>query len=150
MIFIKATFRNATNSDVEAIVDLCNECFFENTTYEYAKNNFNQNINDENQINLIGTVEDKIVAYTRITVVSTMFEGMENYAILNHVCVKPDYRRHNIATDMLEEVERICKNRGCITIKLWSNNVEKRKAAHGCYQKYGFSKIDTTFYSKDI
>ena len=61
---------------------------------------------------------------------------MNTYAILNHVCVKPEFRRHNLGTKMLIECERICKDNGCSVIELWSNNF--RQPAHECYKKYGF------------
>ena len=64
-------FRRAKAKDVEEIVKLCNECFEEETSLEYAKRMFKKN---------------------------KKYEKMNTYSILNHVCVKPDYRRHNIAT----------------------------------------------------
>lgn len=71
---------------------------------------------------------------------------MNTYAILNHVCVKEEYRRHQIATKMLDEVSKICKEKGVKTLELWSNNV--RVPAHGCYKKYGFHLDDAGFFSK--
>jgi len=73
---------------------------------------------------------------------------METYAIVNHVCVRGDYRRHKIATKMLDEIVKICKVRNCISIKLWSNNF--RKAAHACYRNYGFIANDAVFFTLDI
>ena len=43
-------FKIATLNDVEEIVDLCNECFNENTSYEYAKASFRKTLFDDNQI----------------------------------------------------------------------------------------------------
>lgn len=143
-------FRKATFEDVEGIVNLCNECFFESTSLEYAINSFKSTINDPNQIYLIGVLDGKIIAHTKIAIISTMFEKMYTYAILNHVCVDPKYRKLSIATHMLEKVTKICSENNCVSIKLWSNNVDKRKAAHACYKKYGFEAIDTTFYEKEV
>ena len=77
-----------------------------------------------------------------------MYEKMNIYAILNHVCVKPEYRRHNIATKMLEKIEDICSLHNVKTMELWSNNV--RVPAHACYKKYGFSLDDAGFFSKPV
>lgn len=142
------TFRKAGLEDVDGIIDLCNESFGENTNYEYARMIFKNTMSDENQIYLIGEMDGKIVAHTKIAIIPTMFSGMDTYAIINHVCVKPEYRRHNIATKMLDEVAKICKEKHAVAIKLWSMNF--RSAAHACYKSYGFKVDDAAFFTKDL
>ncbi len=141
-------FSIATIADVEGIVDLCNECFFENTDKKSAKDMFEKTKNDPNQIYVIGKIDDKIIAHTKITIIPTIFHDMGTYAILNHVCVKEEYRRHKIATHLLNEVSKICKEKGCISIKLWSGN--QRKPAHACYREYGFEIFECGFFEKKI
>ena len=141
-------FRKEQLEDIQAIVDLCNTCFEEKTEVEKAKHIFLENQKDENHIYLIGIMDDIVVAHTKITIIPTIFENMGTYSILNHVCVKPEYRRHNIATKMLDEVTKICRSRNCKEMKLWSNNF--RVAAHACYKNYGFIVNDAKFFSKEI
>lgn len=141
-------FRRANYEDIEGIIQLCNECFNEDTNIEYAKKMFKETVNDRNQIYLVGILDGAIIAHTKITIIPTIFEKMNTYAILNHVCVKPEYRRHNIATKMLKECERICKEEMCIEMKLWSMNF--RQAAHECYKHYGFDVNDAKFFSYKI
>lgn len=141
-------FKIAKSDDVKNIIDLCNECFFENTSIEYAKKVFEETKHDPNNIYLIGILDGKVIAHTKITIIRTIYENMNTYAILNHVCVKPEYRRHNIATHMLEEIQKICKEKGCKVMELWSNNV--RVPAHACYKKFGFRLDDAGFFSKTI
>lgn len=141
-------FRIATIDDVENIIDLCNECFNESTSYEFAKESFKKTMNDENQIYVVGFIDGKLIAHMKVTVIPTMYEGMETYAILNHVCVKPEYRRHNIATHMLDYVKKIAKEKNCIALELWSKNF--RVPAHACYKNYGFEVLDAKFFSKSI
>lgn len=138
-------FRIANESDVESIIKLCNECFDEETSLDYAKGVFNETKNDDNQIYLIGVVNDEVVAHVKITIIPTIYEKMNKYAILNHVCVRPDYRRHNLATKMLEECNKICKEKGCVAMELWSMNF--REAAHACYKNFGFHVDDAKFFS---
>lgn len=145
---MKVSFRKATIEDVEGIITLCNECFNETTSLEYATKVFKETENDENQIYIVGLDDDKIIAHTKITIIPTIYEKMNKYAIINHVCVKPEYRRHNIATLMLDEVSKICKEKGCVSIELWSNNF--RQPAHACYKKYGFNVEDAKFFAKRI
>lgn len=145
---MKVEFRQANIDDIEKIIMLCNECFNESTDTEKAKMIFKESENDPNSIYLVGILDNNIIAHSKITVVHTMYEPMGTYSILNHVCVKPEYRRHGIATQMLEEITKICTLKKCNTMELWSNNV--RTAAHACYKKYGFHLDDAGFFSKKI
>lgn len=145
---MEVKFRIAQEKDIEEIIQLCNEVFVETTSIEYALKVFKETKDDPNSIYLVGIANQKIVAHAKISIIRTMYERMNTYAILNHVCVKEEYRRHNIATKMLIEIEKICKERGCKTMELWSNNV--RIAAHSCYKKYGFNLDDAGFFSKEV
>lgn len=141
-------FEIVTSEDVEKIIELCNLCFVENTDLNYAKRIFEETKNDPNQIYIKGLMDDRIVAHAKITVIPTIYENMNTYAILNHVCVHPDYRRLGIATKMLDEITKICLEKNCKTMELWSNNV--RTAAHACYHHYGFHLDEAGFFSKQI
>ena len=145
---IGVNFSEVTLNDVEEIISLCNECFNENTSLEYAKESFLLTQNDGNDIYLKGVFDGKIIAHSKITIIHTMYEKMNTYAILNHVCVKPEYRRCGVATKMLDEITKICLKKGVKTLELWSNNV--RVAAHACYKNYGFHLDDAGFFSKKI
>ena len=141
-------FKIATFEDVEGIIKLCNECFNEDTNLDYAKRLWKENENDANQIYLIGCVDSKIVAHTKITIIPTIYEDMNTYAILNHVCVKEEFRREYIGTKMLDECFKIAKEHNCKCVELWSKNF--REAAHGLYHKYGFEVMDAKFFTKDV
>lgn len=144
---MEVIFKIADESKIASVVKLCNECFDENTSVETALKIFNEN-KSKNNIYLIGECDGVVIAHTRIAIVPTIFEDMEIFAILNHVCVKPEFRKHKIATKMLDIVVKICKERNCGSIKLWSKNF--RVPAHKCYQKYGFEKIDAAFFEMNI
>lgn len=145
---MKVQFRKATEKDLKSIIDLCNECFEENTDLKAAIKIFRENENDDKQIYLVGEIDNKIIAHAKITIVPTIYEHMGTYAILNHVCVKPDFRRNNIATKMLDAITLICEQHGCKTMELWSKNF--RMAAHGCYKKYGFVDQDAKYFIKEL
>ena len=95
-------FKIATIDDVEGIIKLCNECFSETTDLEYAKKIYKENEADQNQIYIIGVSNNEIIAHAKINVIPTIYEDMNTYAILNHVCVKPELRREHIGTKMLD------------------------------------------------
>ena len=108
---MEVVFRKATLDDIESIIKLCNECFNEDTNIDYAKKMYIETEKDPNQIYLVGEIDGNIIAHAKITVVPTIYEKMNTYSILNHLCVKPEYRRHYIATKMLEECEKICNEK---------------------------------------
>ena len=141
-------FRQAKFKDIENIIKLCNEVFEENTDLHSAKTIFLNNQDDTNQIYLIGYIDNKIIAHTKISIIPTIFDKTSTYAILNHVCVKKEYRHQKIATQMLQECEKICHSKGCTSLKLYSSNF--RTAAHSLYQSFGFENQNLTFFSKII
>jgi len=141
-------FKKATFADIEGIIKLCNECFDENTQLDYAEKTFKENETDKNQIYLIGIMNDEIVAHAKINIIPTIYEDMNTYAILNHVCVKPELRRGHIGTRMLDECFKIAKENNCKCVELWSKNF--RVAAHGLYNRYGFEVVDAKFFAKNV
>ena len=145
---MEVKFRIATFDDVEGIIKLCDECFNEKTSLDYAKKIYRENENDSNQVYVVGMLDDLVVAHAREQIIPTIYEDMNTYAILNHVCVKPDYRRHNIGTKLLDSCFKIAKEKNCKCVELWSKNF--RQAAHGLYHKYGFEVMDAKFFTKDI
>lgn len=141
-------FRIANYEDLEGIIKLCNECFDENTSLDYARKIYKENESDKNQIYLIGILNNEIIAHTKINIIPTIYEDMNTYAILNHVCVRPDLRRGHIGTKLLDKSFAIAKENNCVCVELWSKNF--RKAAHGLYHKYGFEVMDAKFFTKDV
>lgn len=135
-------------SRIDETIELCNLCFEEHTDLEFARRKFKETANDSNHIYLIGSVDGKIVAHLKITVVPTMYGEMATYAILNHVCVHPDYRRHHLGTKLLDNAYSICASKGCKSIELWSKNF--RVPAHALYNGYGFVPQDAKYFKKII
>lgn len=145
---MKVEFKVMDSHELADTIELCNLCFDEKTNLEYAKKIFEQNKDDPNQIYIIGKLEDKIVAHLKITIIPTIYEDMNVYAILNHVCVHPDYRRHKLGTKLLDDAFKICKKMNCKKVELWSRNF--RIAAHKLYLDYGFEIDDAKFFSKVV
>lgn len=141
-------FKVATFDDLEGIIRLCDECFNEHTDLDYAKRIYRENENDANQIYVIGLINGEIVAHAKINVIPTIYEDMNTYAILNHVCVKTEFRRSHIGTNLLNACFKIAKEHNCKCVELWSKNF--REAAHGLYNSYGFEVMDAKFFTKDV
>lgn len=141
-------FRIASTRDVRGIVELCNTVFEENTLPERAEQIFRQTALDKNQIHIVGDLNGEIVAYAKVTIVPTLSEDLGSYAVLNHVCVRPDIRRGGVGTRLLDACFAVAEHSGCKSMKLWSKNF--RKAAHGLYKKYGFKVLGAKFFEKEI
>lgn len=142
------TFRIATREDLPAIIDLTNRCFNEDSSLAYAEKIWDETASDPNQIYLNGWRDGKLVAHTKITIIPTIYEEMNVYAILNHVCVDPDVRRQHLGTKLLDEVFRICREHDVKVVEFWSKNF--REAAHALYKKYGFEVVDAKFFAKNV
>lgn len=141
-------FRKATIRDLEDIIKLCDECFDEKTNLKKAKDIYKKTRRDKNNIYLVGMLDEKIVAHAKVTIIPTIYQNMGTYAIVNHFCVDPDFRRNGIASKMLKEIHSICKENKCKTIELWSKNF--RKAAHACYKKNGYELQDAGYFVKKV
>lgn len=141
-------FKSLELKDLESTIELCNLCFEEQTELEYAKEVFLNTKNDPNNIYINGIIDGKVVAHAKMTIIKTIYKPMETYAILNHVCVHPDYRRHHLATHLLDILFKIAKDYNCVSVELWSKNF--REAAHACYKKYGFEMLEAGFFEKKV
>lgn len=97
---------------------------------------------------MVGELNGTIVAHAKVQIIPTIYEEMGTYAILNHVCVKPDLRRGGIGTKLLDACFAVAKRRECKKVELWSKNF--RVAAHGLYHKYGFQVVDCKFFEKEV
>ena len=115
---MEVNFRPATRADLEDIITLTNLCFDEQTSLAYAEKIWDENANDSNQIYLNGYLNGELVAHTKITIIPTIYEEMNTFAILNHVCVKPDLRRHHLGTKLLDEVFRTVRSQCKASVRL--------------------------------
>ncbi len=145
---MKIKFRVAGKKDIKDIIELTNECFDENTSLAYAKKIYKKNQHDKNQIYIVGEVDGKIVTHAKVQVIPTIYEEMNTYAILNHVCVKPEMRRAHIGTKLLDVCFKVAKQHKCKKVELWSKNF--RVAAHALYHKYGFEVMDAKFFERNV
>lgn len=145
---MEVIFKSMEENDIPATIDLCNKCFEESTDYEYAKKVYLETMHDSNNVYINGVYNGKVIAHAKLTIIKTIYKPMATYGILNHVCVDPDYRRHHIASYLLDVLFKIAKDNNCVAVELWSKNF--RTAAHACYKKYGFEQVEAGFFSKEV
>lgn len=145
---MEVIFKSLELVDLESTIKLCNECFEEETPLEYAKEVFLATQNDPNNIYINGIYNGEVIAHTKLTIIKTMYKPMETYAIINHLCVKPEFRRHHLATHLLDVIFKVAKDKGCVEVSLWSKNF--RVPAHSCYKRYGFELLEAGFFTKKV
>lgn len=145
---MEVTFRTATRDDLPDVVALINQCFDEQNTVEYAVSEWERSGDDPHQIYINGYLDGELVAHLKITIIPTIYDDMATYAMLNHVCVRPDVRRHHLGTKLLDEAFVACRDAGATKVVLWSKNF--REAAHAMYKKYGFEVVDAKFFERKI
>jgi len=145
---MEVIFKSMEEKDIPATIDLCNKCFEESTDYEYARKVYLETMNDSNNIYINGIYDGKVIAHAKLTIIKTIYKPMATYGILNHVCVDPDYRRHHIASYLLDVLFKVAKDNNCEVVELWSKNF--RTAAHACYKNYGFELVEAGFFSKEV
>ena len=145
---MEITFKSMDINDLEQTIKLCNECFGETTDIDYARKVYLETRNDPNNIYINGVYNGEVIAHAKMTIIRTIYKPMQTYAILNHVCVKPEYRRHHLATHLLDIMFKLAKDAGCVDVELWSKN--HRIPAHSCYKKYGFELVEAGFFSKEV
>ena len=103
--------------------------------------------NTTNNIEIVAVYNDQIIGYLTI---NKLYDSVRNinYAFLNYVCVKKEYRIKGIASNMLEYVFNICKKLNISYIELTSN--DNRIEARHLYENMGFSIRKTNVFRKEI
>ena len=133
---MKINIRTYTTSDKDSLNILLKE------VYGLEKED-----NTTNNIEIVAVYNDQIIGYLTI---NKLYDSVRNinYAFLNYVCVKKEYRNKGIASNMLEYVFNICKKLNISYIELTSN--DKRIEAQYLYQNMGFSIRETNVFRKEI
>lgn len=72
----------------------------------------------------------------------------EYYFFVSYVCVRSDYQRRHIATQLFEKVFALCREKNIAYLELTSN--PSRVAAHHLYRALGFSLRDTCVFRKEF
>lgn len=125
-----------TENDVPAVASLEKECF----SSPWSEASLFESLNNEGSIFLCAKIKEKIVGYIGASVVL-------DEAYVSDVAVSKNERRRGIGEKLLEECEKICREKGCSFLSL---EVRKsNKAAISLYEKCGFVVLGErkNFYS---
>ena len=102
------------------------------------------NSNNDNYIEFVAVVDDKVVGYALLTRVLNYVKN-SNYYLLDYVCVNENYRNKGIGKELLKEVSKEASIDGEY-IELTSSY--KREAAHHVYEELGYIKKESNIFRK--
>ena len=133
---MKIDIRTYKTSDKESLNILLNEVY-----------NLEKIEDNSSNLEILAVDNDMVVGYLTI---NKLYDSVRNinYAFLNYVCVKKEYRNNGIASHMLEYVFNICRNNNISYIELTSN--DNRVEAQYLYSNMGFSIRETNVFRKEI
>ncbi len=131
-------FRKMKVSEIDVVRKIYFESFETRVvgSLEYTADNIYVVVND-----------DDIVGMCMVNYIDHIFSGVRTL-YLNDVCVAKDFRRHGVATFMLDEVTKMAISNGVNYIMLTSS--KKRSGAIGLYNKSGFYRYDTNVFRKEL
>ena len=133
---MRIDIRTYKNSDKDSLNILLNEVY-----------NLEKKEDSSNNLEIVAVYKDEVIGYLTI---NKLYDSVKNinYAFLNYVCVKKEYRNKGIASNMLEYVFNVCKNNNISYIELTSN--DKRIEAQHLYKNMGFVVRETNVFRKEI
>lgn len=109
--------------------------------------NLEKREDNNTNIEIVAVCDNQVVGYLTI---NKLYDSVKNinYAFLNYVCVRKEYRNKGIASHMLEYSFNICRDNNISYIELTSN--DKRVEAQYLYRSMGFTIRETNVFRKEI
>lgn len=88
------------------------------------------------QLKVVVDAERNLVAYMLLA-----FSSPGRVANLHKICVLTSQRKKGVATEMLNELIKALRARGCMRVQLWVD--EQNHPARNLYSKLGFEKLQS-------
>lgn len=112
-----------------------------------GKKRLRKRIKNKKQVFLVAEYNNEIVGFIDGRVMDEAIWYKEKVGILEHICVEKEYRRKNIASNLLKEFEIRIINEGVKFIQVLA--FPCNKPAISFYSKYGYKKY-SVYLSKKI
>ena len=133
------TFNELTNNQLYDLLQLRSEIFVVEQNCVFL----DLDGNDHNSLHLLGTIDHKIVAYTRIFNKDIMYPG---YASIGRVVIHQDYRAFKIGHDLMQEsINMLYKNYRNLPIKIGA-----QEHLENFYHRHGFNKVGERYLEDGI
>lgn len=113
--------------DIDEVLEVSSLSF----SVSWSKSSYIQELSNSVAKYFIAKVDNKVIGFAGTWIVL-------DEAHITNIAVHPDFRKHGIASKLLEALISYCKEHGCIafTLEVRSGN----KAAKGLYEKHNFKQ----------
>ena len=129
-------YRKVVNNDLGSLKQLLKENF---------NVELNMITNNSNQYSLVAICDDEVVGHLLFTRIFNPIKEI-NFGKIDYVCVDEKYRNNHIATNLLNEVEKLEKDINYF--ELTSN--KSRIGANKLYLNNGYTIVNTNLFRKFI
>lgn len=133
-------------SDLQAIARLHAYFWGEASDVDMMSDTLSRLDGDPDHILLSARVDDECVGTATGAVCHGLYGGLDSYLVIEDVVVDPRYRRRGIATGLLDELERVARERSCKQMILLTETC--RDDAVALYESTGFVGRWTGFKKK--
>lgn len=144
---VTATFREASSTDLEALLGLYALLEFEpaqSLSLEVAGVRFERYREYPNYWIYVAEVGEAIVGTFALIIVDSVAHSGKPFAVVEDVVVSQDWQGRGIGKLMMEFAMLRCKEFGCYKLALSSHL--KRQKAHSFYESLGFEKHGFSFF----
>jgi len=123
--------------DFESIFNLLNELWpHEKLDEKKTKGIFERKLKRKNNVQLVA-LEKGVIGYASISIKES-FQEQGKVAFLDELIITEKFRGKGVEKELLEEISKKAKDKGCKKIQLYSSF--KREREHEFYVKNGFNK----------
>ncbi len=129
------------------------ECKFDSNLIERCystkegKKRLKERIKNKNQVFLVAESNNNILGFIDGRMMDEAIWYKEKVGILEHICVRKENRRENVASNLLKEFEHEIINKGAIYIQILA--FPKNIPAISLYNKHGYKEY-SVYLSKRI
>ena len=132
--------------DLENLKTIYDESFLKVSDLEMMKSKFEKILKLENTKMLCIREDDKLVGFIKCDIIDDFVSNGKPYMFLSNLCVSKDSRGKGYSKILMNEAEKIAKDRDCEYIFLTCRN--EKVCAHGVYQKLGYGIKESNIFIK--
>ncbi|MBP3856147.1 MAG: GNAT family N-acetyltransferase [Ruminiclostridium sp.] len=140
--------REAQVTDLDDILQLYSLLYGKNVLQKDAdvQRIWNRIITDQFYHVIVAEEDGKLVSTCVCVIIQNIPFDHKPYAIVDNIVTHGEYRAQGLATACLQEAQRIAEENECYKIMLTTQS--KLDSTHRFYEKLGYSKEDSTAFTK--
>ena len=132
--------------DLENLKNIYDESFLKVSNLEIMKSKLAKISKLENTKMLCIREDNKLVGFIKCDIIDDFVSSGKPYMFLSNLCVSKDSRGKGYSKMLMNEAEKLAKDRDCEYIFLTCGN--EKVCAHGVYQKLGYDIKESNIFIK--